>query len=344
VASTTALPHNKLLQKFIDTAACCAPLRAATRSLINSNNNYSSIPALPLFCDDLLAAKHYNACHKFASASVVNCKGLPISFIEQTECASGIGYEQLINTRGQVLTRSNNLHDFFNAMVWHTFPQFKVLVNEMHIAFKKQSKSNDDASTELHCDTRGQQAQVQVRSSVQNFLTHLDEFGTILVFSKHESKSETSCSSCLETLFRNMHFKQLFYNERERFERDVSCVIVGHALYERLYSPFIGITGKALALTIDHDEHMKMKLMAAQEGDYTAYDALLSQHLRKIFNEMLHKQQQQGVGITDELLKPRELLLPLPILGVPGYHYNMQDEVFYDNSQYFRTSRRAAKQ
>jgi hypothetical protein len=44
----------------------------------------------------------------------------------------GLDYEMRIWARGEVVTRPDNWHDFFNALVWCTFPLAKAALNARH--------------------------------------------------------------------------------------------------------------------------------------------------------------------------------------------------------------------
>ena len=62
-----------------------------------------------------------------------NHRGLPLRFITQEELPEGIAYEAHISATGKVPTREN-LHDFFNALVWLSFPQIKRQLNALQAA------------------------------------------------------------------------------------------------------------------------------------------------------------------------------------------------------------------
>jgi hypothetical protein len=49
-----------------------------------------------------------------------NHRSLPTQFIPQEDLPEGVAYEAHISATGNVPTREN-LHDFFNALVWLTF-------------------------------------------------------------------------------------------------------------------------------------------------------------------------------------------------------------------------------
>ena len=57
-----------------------------------------------------------------------NHRDLQIRFVPQAELPADTAYEAHISQTGHVPTR-DNLHDFFNALVWLTFPKIKVQLN-----------------------------------------------------------------------------------------------------------------------------------------------------------------------------------------------------------------------
>ena len=48
------------------------------------------------------------------------------------------GYEPRIFLKGEVQTRENSWHDFFNALVWHSFPNTKRTINSLQYQHLKQ--------------------------------------------------------------------------------------------------------------------------------------------------------------------------------------------------------------
>ena len=54
-----------------------------------------------------------------------------VRFVPQADLPSGMAYEQFILERAQVPTR-DNLHDFFNGLMWLHWPQTKRRMNQTH--------------------------------------------------------------------------------------------------------------------------------------------------------------------------------------------------------------------
>jgi hypothetical protein len=135
--------------------------------------------------------------------------------------ADGLDYEMRIWARGEVATRPDNWHDFFNALVWCTFPLAKAALNARHAA----------ALT----------AQAGIRGSDRDALTHFDECGVVVVAS----------DPSLLALLRGFQWRALFWTRRHDLARALRCFVFGHATYEHLLRPFRGLTAKAGALRSD---------------------------------------------------------------------------------------------
>ena len=66
--------------------------------------------------------------HTAHEHSLRNHRDLALQFIPQEELPEGVAYESHISHAGKVPTREN-LHDFFNALVWLSFPLIKRQLN-----------------------------------------------------------------------------------------------------------------------------------------------------------------------------------------------------------------------
>jgi len=87
----------------------------------------------------------------------------PVRFVEQRVGASAGAYDAMIVEQGEVLTRARCWHDFFNAMIWCTFPRAKLALHRRLLA-----------STPAIRPPGG-------RTRAQDLLTILDEGGVLLV-------------------------------------------------------------------------------------------------------------------------------------------------------------------
>ena len=140
-------------------------------------------------------------------ADALNSVGAcPVGFVRQAELPPGQAYEQYIFDTGQVPTREN-LHDFFNGLVWLQFPHTKRRLNQL----QAQAIAAD-----------GVQA---VRGPLRDALTVFDENGAVL-----------SAPPALWAALRARDWQALFVDLRPLW-REARLVLFGHALLEKLVSP-----------------------------------------------------------------------------------------------------------
>ena len=135
--------------------------------------------------------------------------------------ADGLAYECRIRDSAEVETRLGNWHDFFNALVWLTFPQAKRILSGRH------AQAMDPAGT--------------ARGVARDALTHFDECGIVVL----------SSQSDLLDLLRDFKWKALFADRRVDVQRAMRFVVFGHATYEALLNPFRGLTAKAILHAVD---------------------------------------------------------------------------------------------
>lgn len=132
-----------------------------------------------------------------------------------------LAYECRIWETGEVATRPDNWHDFFNALVWLTFPKTKIAVSASHV--------------------RAMTPAGEARGVIRDTLTHFDECGIVVVSSQPD----------LLDLLRDFQWKTLFVERRAEVLRDMRFIIFGHATYEQLLQPFRGLTAKAILHDVD---------------------------------------------------------------------------------------------
>ena len=200
-------------------------------------------------------------------------------------------YEAYIYATKQIPTRSENYHDFFGSLIWCLFPKSKACINQLHM---------QDI----------QQAGVSPRTPLRNKLTLLDECGVIIAYSKQQQAT-------IQALQQH-EWKQAFWQQREHWWQQLQPVVIGHAIYEMVTKPFLGLTAKCWFIKVP-DAYFQWSLAA----QYHFLDEQLSQQLKQ----------------TD-ILFTAEQLTPLPLLGVPGWYDDNQQPEFYSNTGYFRPKRR----
>ncbi len=229
-----------------------------------------------------------------------------IQFVtDEVLAADGRYYEVFIHQTGQIPTRRQNWHDLFGALIWCLLPNTKTLLNQLHMQEIK---------------LYGQQQ----RSKLRNKLTLLDECGVILAYSPAATE--------LITQLQQHQWQSAFVAKRycwttaadhdtgsgaaqENLARaQVMPLMFGHANYEMATRPFIGLTGKLLALPVA-DDFWQLSLWQR----YAVIDSALSLQIAN----------------SDFLLQAAQLT-PLPLLGVPGWFAANTAADFYLDQQYFR--------
>lgn len=189
-------------------------------------------------------------------------------------------YEVRIYQRGEVQTRINNWHDFFHALIWMNFPHAKVKLNDLHYhAMRSRVFKGLDK-----------------RNQMENQLTHFDECGAVIV----------STDVDLLKMIKQGQWKTLFCDNKECWGEKIRCVVFGHALYEKLLSPYIGLCAHAILIQVNSIN-------------------LEQQYLDKLIASRIRASLKKG-------------LQPFPMLGIPGWFVN-QNEDFYNNTNHFRPAR-----
>ena len=152
-----------------------------------------------------------------AGLGLRNAAGLPVRFVRQSDLPEGQAYEQFIGATGCVPTR-DNLHDFFNGLVWLTFPRIKQQLNAL------------------------QAAQIAVagvgrsRGPARDAATIFDENAALLVVRDSDAARE------LVEALREHRWTEALLERRARFGPDVQPWLFGHALMEKLVAPRKTIT------------------------------------------------------------------------------------------------------
>ncbi len=168
------------------------------------------------FVPDLAALAFLNSQRDLHTRS-----GRRISFVPPPD--DGSDYEARIWGRGEVATRVGSWHDFFNALVWLTFPLAKAALNARQATAPARQPTG--------------------RGRDRDALTHFDECGVVVV----------SSDPRLLDLLRGFRWKELFWEHRLDLLRTLRCFVFGHATYESFLRPFRGLTAKAVlyGVTVD---------------------------------------------------------------------------------------------
>lgn len=178
-------------------------------------------PLLPLFDRKPLVPDLAALAALGAAREVRNAAGRRLAFVPPP--ADGLDYETRIWLTGEVATRPDSWHDFFNALVWFAFPLTKAALNARHVGLLRQ--------------------QAGPRCRERDALTHFDECGVVVV----------ACNPELLDLVRGFHWRRLFWERRSELPRGLRCLVFGHATYEQLLRPFRGLTAKAILYEVSPD-------------------------------------------------------------------------------------------
>ena len=210
-------------------------------------------------------------------------------------------YERRVFLTGEVPVRTANWHDLFNVLAWLSFPHAKAALNARHVS-------------EMPSEMPGR------RGRVRDALTQFDEDGMIVLSSAPD----------LLGLVRAFRWKDLFWTRRDDVSQRMRFLVFGHALYEKLLTPFIGVTGRAVLLDTEPE-----LFAASARGELGAVDLRLAQRLAA--SAHLAGQGQLPFSAPAELA-------PVPVLGIPGWFAANRCESFYDDTTYFRSGRRVARE
>jgi Protein of unknown function (DUF3025) len=151
-----------------------------------------------------------------------------------------------------------------------------------------------------------------LRGTPRDVLTLFDEAGVIVASSEDE----------LGALLRDFQWKELFWQRRGELIQSMRFYVFGHSIYEKALQPYKGITAKSVIFDVPARE---------LERPLPQQLATLDARLAKYFGE-------------PKALAATEAYAPLPVLGIPGWTADNEDETYYDDVQHFRPGRRQAEE
>ena len=263
----------------------CSALNAVHRSLLANDSGGSTgllkdiSPANTAKSEGDPVWAHTRFARQIAQASVSLTLGTggAVEFVSQGELPTDIAYEAFIYSHKRVPTR-DNLHDFFNGLCWLRFPKTKSRLNFLQA---QEITSQGVGAT---------------RGPLRDALTLFDENVLLL-----------QSSDALWQALQDRDWIKLFVQLRDEWQ-SAHVVTFGHALLEKLVTPYKSITAHVYRIASDVD---------AQNDQ--ALDDLLASDLQPNFLAT----------------KP---FLPLPVLGIPGWWPENEDASFYTDTQVFRVS------
>jgi len=226
-------------------------------------------------------------------------------------------YQARLFLKGELLTRDGHPHDAFNALCHMTYPRTKATLNA------RQFWALDERATTLPWSA----AEGGRRTTEQDALTHFDEGGIIVA---------CSCPHLL-TLLREKRWKELFVENRARLlsregretaaardttgsacaTRAMEFFVFGHAIFEVVLGGHPTPHASGIFVSVDADFFNLPLVERLAQVDSLADAALQDVHA---------------------LRAPADFV-PVPVLGVPGYHGANAQASYYDNACYFRPAR-----
>lgn len=212
-----------------------------------------------------------------AEQNLRNAIGLPVRFSAQSSPCGQHDYEIGIYTSGRVPSRERNWHDLFNALAWLAFPATKAALNAVHQTALQPGRN---------------------RSPLSDAATLFDESGLVLVGQDDD----------LAELLAARRWQEAWVQRRSQWRR-IRAYIVGHAVLEKLLSPWPGITAKCLFVPLPADTAL------------ATLDTVIAQRW-------------QEAAVTAPAA-----LFPLPVLGIPGWWPANEHAEFYDQQRFFRPPR-----
>ena len=212
-------------------------MNLATTSVTDWNPNF--IDRSPLFLpfahlrhrfEDLLCWPRHEDLNNLITSNqkiILTQSGKAIRFVPQATGKQNLEqqYEARIYLTGEIQTRINNWHDFFNALVWKIFPHTKSMLNQIHFQAQQFESSNS----------------IKNRCGLRDAATLFDESGIIVV----------SEQSSLARLLVDFEWKSLFWRQRDAVLQSMRFFVFGHGLYEKALNPYTGMTGKGIILDVD---------------------------------------------------------------------------------------------
>jgi hypothetical protein len=260
-------------------------------------------------CDALNAQQarkpaQYLPAHNLPPSTLHPAPSQPVQFVPQSALPEGQAYEAFIFASGQVPTREN-LHDFFNGLAWLVFPHTKRRLNSLQ------------NSVLAACGVQS------TRGALRDALTLFDENAALWLLPAPPAASpppdavSPDAAASLLAALQAKQWQRAFVTLRSHWPQH-QPVLFGHALLEKLVSPYKSITA--------HVYRAQAAPENVANADHTTRST--SPHIRSLDHQIA-----QHLSPASLVPKP---FIPLPVLGVPGWWAANADAQFYADAQVFR--------
>jgi Protein of unknown function (DUF3025) len=216
-----------------------------------------------------------------ALAGQENAQGLALRCVPQAALPAGMAYEQFIYDTACIPTRTlagskGAMHDACNALIWVHYPHTKARLNALQAAAIR---------------TDGIQG---TRGRLRDALTLFDESALILC---------CPAGDAAPALLAQRQWQALLVARRSDWHTQLTPLLFGHAVMQKLQAPYPAITAQVWVLHTD-------------AKDLASIDRALAASL--------------SAALTPVALHP------LPVLGIPQWWAGNEDAAFYDNAHVFR--------
>jgi hypothetical protein len=166
------------------------------------------------------------------ASGLANHRGLALHFVDQSALPEAEAYEAFISRTGGIPTR-DNLHDFFNALIWLTYPASKRQLNAIQAAELSRHANGGDKPG----------APGATRGKLRDRATIFDENAAILL----------SSDPAIEHALREHDWQECLVRNRAAFGVAWELRLFGHALLEKLVQPYKAITAHVWVIAVGSD-------------------------------------------------------------------------------------------
>ena len=222
------------------------------------------------------------------------------------------GYEARIFDTGEVPTRVSGpgeCHDLYNAIVWLTFPLAKARLNALQADRQRSSPERHAVHEPVEFNELDRQRPDHAADRVGSQRGPLRDAATLF---DENAALWIGLDASFEAALRAFDWRELFVRRRAQLGESVRLMVFGHALLEKLESPYKAVTAHAWPLRVSIDASL------------AEIDQALS------------------LAVDAGTLSTRALC-PLPVMGFPGWCAANDDPHFYDDPAVFRPGRQGSK-
>lgn len=231
-------------------------------------------------------------------------------FVPQSLLPDEVAYETFIFQQNKIPTR-DGLHDFFNGLCWLTFPQTKTTFNQLH---------------QQQIEKLG----TQQRGKIRDHLTILDENGFLIY-----------CPDELWDALYQKNWIKAFWELRPLWSKS-KVMVFGHALLEKLISPYPAITAHAIripsTLFTQRDISLSITDLNSPSTNNTTENTLQISPQGFSYQEKRLIDTYLASLLTEEYLVEKPYI-PLQIFGIPLWTQENENILFYQNKKIFRPAK-----